>query len=119
MGEKARRMAEKVPACGSRTLWIGLSVGCGIVAIIMFIVAGAMGGCECANHSCASPYEFNDGQSCSQTGAGCDAKLCTGSGGSYDGDPGVETGGSQWAHSLSRLHLVLRCWSARLSSRAA
>merc|ERR1712166_870871 len=93
MGEWTRRMAEKVPACGSRTLWIGLSVGCGIVAIIMFIVAGAMGGCDCANHSCASPYEFNDGKGCTESGAGCDAKLCTVSGGDYDGDTGVETGG--------------------------
>merc|ERR1712195_61829 len=64
---------EAVLRCGSKTGWIVLSVACIVIAIVLFIVAGSVGGCDCIDECTTS---------CSQLLSGCKKPtLCkTGSG---------------------------------------
>merc|ERR1711934_1004645 len=67
----------RVSACPcSRGVWIGLAIACFVVGIILIVVAGSVGGCDCAQKSCQSGWNF---LGCSETsfGQGCDAKSCT------------------------------------------
>merc|ERR1712086_321177 len=55
MGNHRSNMGDNVLKCGSKNLWIGLTIGCAVLKLVFFIVAGAVGGCSCAG-SCESSF---------------------------------------------------------------
>merc|ERR1711998_786191 len=76
---------ERVPACGSRMVWGGLSGGLILVGIILIIVAGSLGGCDCVfDCTTISDAVSKIGSGCTEAdvGPGCELKTCDANGAS-------------------------------------